>query len=206
MNADKIRVLIADDHALMRVGIRSMLETNGMTVVGEAEDGESAVSLARELGPDVVVMDLMMPGIGGAEATRRIRDTMPDTQIVLLSSYGTSVEMAKALGHGAKGALMKESPSESLVSAIRTVVAGGTAIDAEIAASARCASPEDLTDRQTDVLAAIVQGLPDKAIATKLGISTAGVRKHVSALLAKLGATSRTEAAAIAIRKQFLKP
>lgn len=205
--SDRIRILIADDHALMRVGIRSMLEMQrDMTVVGEAEDGQSAIDLASELKPDVIVMDLMMPVVTGADATRRIRAADERVKIVILSSYGTTVDMARALDYGANGALQKESPSDELISAIRAVFSGKTAIAPEISRTR-----DDLfkalqfTDKQLQVLALLSKGLTDKDIAKQLNISRAGVQKHIAALFSKLGAANRAEATTIAYETHLLK-
>ena len=205
-SSDKIRILIADDHALMRVGLRSMLEMQrDMTVVGEAEDGQSAVDLAAELDPDVVVMDLMMPVVSGADATRRIREANDRIKIVILTSYGSTLDMARALDYGANGALQKEAPSAELIAAIRAVVAGKTAVAPEIARTR-----EDLfkalqfTDKQLQVLGLLSKGLSDKDIGKQLNISRAGVQKHIAALFAKLGAANRAEATKIAYETRLL--
>ena len=206
-SSDKIRILIADDHALMRVGIRSMLEMQrDMTVIGEAEDGQDAIDLTARLDPDVVVMDLMMPVVSGADAVRRIRETNGRVRIVILSSYGSTVDMARALDYGASGALLKESPSGELIAAIRAVVAGKTAVAPEIARTR-----EDLlrtlqfTDKQLQVLELLSKGLSDKDIGKQLNISRAGVQKHIAALFAKLGAANRAEATKIAYETHLLK-
>ena len=205
--SDKIRILIADDHALMRVGIRSMLEMqHDMTVVGEAEDGMSVIELAAELKPDVIVMDLMMPIISGADATRRIRAADDRVKIVILSSYGTTVDMARALDYGANGALQKESPSGELISAIRTVHAGGTALAPEISRTRDDIFKSlQLTDKQLQVLTLLTKGLSDKDIGRQLNISRAGVQKHIAALFSKLGAANRAEATTIAYESHLLK-
>ena len=125
----KIRILIADDHTLMRVGLRTMLRYQpDMTVVGEATNGAEAVALAKELKPDVIIMDLMMPVLSGADATRQIIEANPNSKIVVLTSFEASVDMARALKYGARGAQVKEGPAEDLVAAIHTVIEGGTAI------------------------------------------------------------------------------
>lgn len=207
MKQGKTRILIADDHALMRVGIRSMLESTGdFTVIGECCDGESAVAMALKAKPDVVIMDLMMPKMNGAEATRQIVEALPHTRVIVLTSFGTSVEMAKAIQAGAAGALLKESPSDELIQAILTVMNGKTAIHQEVSDSIEeMESQPELTQRQLDILAAVAGGGTDKAIADKFGISVAGVRKHLIAIMSKLDATSRTEAVAIALRRHLLK-
>lgn len=198
--------MIADDHALMRVGIRSMLESqSSFSVVGECRDGESAVRMAHELNPDVIIMDLMMPKINGAEATEKILANAPAIHVIVLSSFGASSEMARAIHAGAVGALLKESPSDELIKAILTVMDGGSVISREISDYMdTMESQPEFTQRQLDILAAIAAGGTDKTIAAQLGISVAGVRKHLIAVMSKLGATSRTEAVAIALRRRLL--
>jgi NarL family two-component system response regulator LiaR len=207
MKNRKIHILIADDHALMRVGIRSMLESqSAFDVVGECYDGESAVKMAQEIKPDVIIMDLMMPKMNGAEATKAILESNPEIKIIVLTSFGASVEMAKAIQAGAAGALLKESPSEELIKAIFAVMNGETAIHSEVSeyiGELEC-QPE-LTQRQLEILTAIAAGNTDKAIADEFKISIAGVRKHILAITSKLGACSRTEAVSIALRKHLLK-
>jgi NarL family two-component system response regulator LiaR len=207
MKNRKIHILIADDHALMRVGIRSMLESqSAFDVTGECCDGESAVKMAQEIKPDVIIMDLMMPKMNGAEATKAILESNPEIKIIVLTSFGASVEMAKAIQAGAAGALLKESPSEELIKAIFAVMNGETAIHSEVSeyiGELEC-QPE-LTQRQLEILTAIAAGNTDKAIADEFKISIAGVRKHLLAITSKLGACSRTEAVSIALRKRLLK-
>ena len=206
MKHENPRILIADDHALMRVGIRSMLESTGdFTVIGECCDGESTVAMALKAKPDVVIMDLMMPKMNGAEATRRIVEALPNTRVVVLTSFGTSAEMAKAIQAGAAGALLKESPSDELIRAICTVMDGKTAIHEEVSSHLADIKPQpEFTQRQLEILQALATGLTDKAIAEQFEISVAGVRKHLNAIMAKLGAFSRTEAVAVALRKHLL--
>ncbi len=201
------RIMLADDHALMRVGIRSMLESQGdFNVIGECCDGESAVRMALETRPDVVIMDLMMPKMNGAEATKKILESLPQTRIIVLTSFGTSSEMSRAIQAGAAGALLKESPSEELIKAILAVRDGKTAIHQEVLdyLDAIKSQPE-FTERQLEILKAVAEGWPDKTIADRFQISIAGVRKHLNAIMSKLGANSRTEAVAIALRNHLLE-
>ena len=206
--SDKIRILIADDHSLMRVGIRSMLEMQpDMSVVGEADDGQSAIDLALRLKPDVVVMDLMMPVVSGADATKSIRDANAQIKIIILSPYGSTIDMAKALDNGADGALMKESRSSELIGAIRDVVSGKTAITPEIACMRENVFRSlQFTEKQLVVLKLLVQGMTDKEIGNALDISRAGVQKHTAAIFAKLGATNRAEATRIAYETHLMPP
>ena len=202
-----IKILIADDHALLRRGLATLLGfNNDISVVGDAKNGEEAVKAAIELKPDVVVMDLSMPVMDGVEATRRIREALPDTHVLILTSYSTSVDVSRAMEAGASGAFVKDAEDERLVDAIRTVAAGGTAFSPEIEAMIKSEPhPPELTERKRKILDATSKGLSSEKIAARLGISTYAVNQHLDAIRRKLGAQSRTEAVAIALRKQFLK-
>ena len=202
-----IRIVIADDHKLMRMGLVSLFNVQrDMKVIGEAEDGQSAVELVRSLKPDVVIMDLMMPRLSGADATAAIMSFSPGTGIVVLSSFTNSVDMARAISNGARGAQAKESPTEDLVDAIRTVAAGGTAISPEIEQFIReDPPPATLTERQLEILKSASRGLSNKDIAKQFGISPVSVKKHLTVIFAKLGAATRAEASVIAMRKNLLK-
>ena len=202
-----IRIVIADDHKLMRMGLVSLFNVQkDMAVAGEAEDGETAVELVRSLKPDVVVMDLMMPKMNGADATAAILSSAPKTGIVILSSFANSADMARAIANGARGAQAKESPTEDLVAAIRTVAAGGTAISPEINQFIKNdPPPPPLTDKQMEILKSVTRGLSNADIAKQFGISPVSVKKHLSVIFAKLGAATRAEAAATAFRKHLLK-
>ena len=203
----KIKILVADDHALLRVGLNTMLSTQpDMTVVGEAGNGRDAVARAKELKPDVVVMDLMMPKLDGAEATRQIVEALPETKVVILTSYGTSADLVRAITNGAVGAQMKGSPIETLLKAIRTVVSGERAIAAEILRFLReNTTPTDLSKRQQEVLLGVSKGRTSDQIADDLGISASAVKQHITAACEKLGASSRAEAVTIALRRNLLR-
>ena len=202
-----IRVLIADDHAMVRMGLASLLGTEtDIEVVGEADDGEVAVRKALTLKPDVVVMDLMMPKKDGAMATAEIRELMPDTKILLLTSFGTADGVAHALAAGATGALMKNADFSELVASIRTVASGGRAISPEIEHFIEEDPPvQKLTPRQMDILASVVRGLTNDDIARQFSIQRSSVKDHLTAIFAKLGAANRSEAISIALRKQLIK-
>ena len=204
---NKIRILVADDHALLRVGLNTMLNTQpDMTVVGEAGNGRDAVARARELKPDVVIMDLMMPKVDGAEATRQIIESLPETKVIILTSYGTSAELTRAMSNGAVGAQMKGSPIDTLLKAIRTVAAGGRAVAPEIRRFlSEEPAPVDLSRRQQEILLAVSHGQTSDQIAADLGISVSAVKQHITAACEKLGASSRAEAAVLALRKNLLK-
>ena len=202
----RIRILVADDHALLRRGLVTLLDyQKDLAVVGEAANGRETVKKAAELKPDVVILDLSMPLMDGVEATQKIREAQSETRILILTSFGTSVDVARAVRSGASGALVKDSDDDELLSAIRAVASGGTAFSPEIKALLNEPLPPELTDRQKEVLKGIVNGLASDAIASRLGISTDAVNQHINAVRAKLGAANRTEAVAIALRKQLLK-
>ena len=202
-----IRILIADDHALLRRGLATLLGFNkDISVVGDAKNGEEAVKAAIKLKPDVVVMDLSMPVMDGVEATRQIREALPDTYVLILTSYSTSVDVSRAMEAGASGAFVKDSEDDRLVDAIRTVAAGGTAFSPELEAMVRSdPHPPELTERQRKILDDTSKGLSSEQIAARLGISAYAVNQHLDVIRRKLGAQNRTEAVAIAFRKQFFK-
>ena len=204
---DKIRILIADDHTIVRTGLTALLGTvPGMEVVGEARNGEEAVRQTAKLKPDVVVMDLMMPKKDGAAATAEIVASLPGTRVIILTSFGASDAIARALDAGATGAMMKDSPNSSLIAAIRAVASGKSAIAPEVRRIIASDPPAQvLTPRQAEVLLSMTRGLTNHVIAMELSISEDRVEQHIRALLEKLGAANRTEAVAIAFRKHLLK-
>ena len=202
-----IRILIADDHALLRHGLATLISLHDdLSVVGEAKDGREAVDLARKLSPDIVIMDLSMPLLDGVEATRRIRESLPATKVLILTTFGTSVDIARAIQSGASGAFVKDSEDDELIDAIRTVAAGGKAFSGEIRTMLRKEpKPPELTERQREILRSVVGGQSSDAIAATLGISADAVNQHLDAIRKKLGAVNRIEAVAIALRKHLLK-
>ena len=203
----KIRILIADDHTVVRAGLKAILGfEKDFAVIGEAANGLDAVRKAKDLSPDIVIMDLMMPKLSGAEATARIVAENPDVRVLILTTYGSADDISRALDAGATGALMKTASNDQLASAIRKVVAGGRVITAEISKSLRVDPPvTDLTPRQLEILQSVTRGLTNEDIAQQFGITSSGVKQHLSTVFAKLGASSRSEAVAIALRKQLLK-
>ena len=202
MNAKgNIRVLLADDHAVVRMGIASVLAvTDGFEVAGEADNGLDAARLAHELKPDVVLMDLQMPELTGAEATARIRAENPSVKVLVLTSFGTSVELKKAMDAGASGALEKNSSCPEIIDAIREVAAGKQVMNDHIRLTLQeFRSMPDMSPRQTEILNLVAKGLSNKEIARMLGLSTDTVKEHVTRILERIGATSRTEAATMAV-------
>ena len=202
-----IKILIADDHAIVRMGLASLLSTQvGFKVIGDAEDGEMAVQKAVELKPDVIIMDIMMPNMDGIAATAEIHKILPEAKIIILTTFGTSDGIASALNAGAIGALLKNAPNTELIAAIRTVVNGEKSISEEIQRLMEEDPPaKALTDRQKEILEGLTRGLTNKDIAKSLHIREDRVKEHVNTIFAKLGAANRTEAVAIAMRKQLLK-
>ena len=203
----KKKVLIVDDHSLVRLGLSALLGyQSDMDVAGEAEDGEEAVHMACKVRPDVIVMDLMMPGVDGVEATRRIREKLPDSHILILTTFGTSADVARAIAAGASGAIMKDTSNEDLLNAIRTVAEGGKVFSPEIEQHVKeySVSP-DLTQRQMEILHSVTRGLSNPDIAKQFGITVDGVKAHLNVIFSKLGAANRSEAIAIALRRHLLK-
>ena len=204
---DQIRVLIADDHAVVRSGLVALLEAeDSISVVGEAEDGASAVAKAAKLKPDIVVMDLLMPGMDGVAATREIVRKVPSAKVLVLTTSTVPAELRQALEAGAFGAVSKTSDYAVLISAIRSTAAGRRTLSSDIEDILSCETPAvTLTDRQTEVLQLVARGLTGTDIANVLGVSHATVKKHLELIFAKLGVANRTEAAAFAISKQLVK-
>ena len=203
-----LKVLIADDHAIVRHGLCALLGTErGIEVVGEAKDGNEAVALAKSLAPDVVIMDIVMPRKDGVEATAAIHASVPDAKIIVLTSFGTSDKISRAVDAGATGALLKTAEDRELIATIRTVANGGRVISPAVRKLMSSDPPApELTPRQLEILRSMARGLTNKDIAKMCGIRTDSVNDHVLAILAKLGAANRTEAVAIALRKQLIRP
>ena len=202
-----IRILIADDHAVVRRGLRSILQIEkDFQVVGEASNGAETVEMARQLKPNVVIMDLIMPEKSGGEATAEILAEHPETRILLLTTFGTADDVARALEAGAAGALMKTSDESEIIAAIRTIAAGGHAVSDEIRRLIAESPPApSLTPRQLEILNSMSRGYSNAEIAHAFGISEFSVREHVANIMAKLDASNRAEAVATALRKSLLK-
>jgi len=206
MTRGTTRILIADDHSIVRMGLATLLETEGdLELAGQAANGKTAVEEALRLKPDVVVMDLLMPVLDGIEATAAIMGKLPETKIILFTTFPTSDLIAKALGNGAKGVVFKSAADTELVTAIRAVASGKSYISPDVAKLLASDPPIDpLTPRQREILASIARGLSNSDIAKELGITPTVVREYTIALFQKLGAANRTEAVAIALRKHLL--
>ena len=203
----KIKILLADDHAVVRMGLISLLGMEqDLDVIAEARDGNEAISRAVASHPDVAILDLMMPKCDGISATEEIRKALPDCKIIILTSFGTSDGIAKALKAGANGALLKNSAEVELVPAIHLVLDGGEFISNEIQEQFAIDPPiESLTKRQIEILESIARGLSNDDIAKQYGISKITVKNHIQAIFTRIGASSRTEAATLALRKHLLK-
>ena len=207
MNNDKITILLADDHQIVRMGLSTVIRLeNDMDVIGEARNGDEAVRRAKELHPDVIVMDLMMPKRDGADATAAIVRTNPTAKILILTTFGASERVKVALDAGALGAIVKDTPYTDIIKAIRRTAAGECVISKDIRHALE-ATPDvpELSERQLKVLQYVAQGLTTKTISERLGIGPDGVNAHLRTIFAKLGVSSRTEAVAIALRKHLLK-
>jgi two-component system, NarL family, response regulator LiaR len=204
---EKIRLLIVDDHAILREGMRAFLSTLAdVELVGEAADGNAAVSQARLLQPDVILMDLVMPGKGGIEAIREIIAENPASRILVLTSFTEDDKVSQAIAAGAMGYLLKDSDSRQLLQSIRDVYHGEIAIQPRVmhtlVKGMRSAPPqaEALTEREKEVLGLIAQGLSNLEIARRLDLSEWTVRTHVRNLLGKLHLENRTQAALYALK------
>ena len=203
----KLKILIVDDHAIVRDGLAAILKfQKDMTVVGEADDGKSAIQKAQTLRPDVILMDLMMPNINGADATAAIKQVLPETQILLLTSYGTSAELSRAFRNGATGAITKSLPKEELLAAIRNVADGQRVASPEIEQTLKEESEvPTLTPRQLEILHSLARGLTNDDIAHEFGLSKAGVKFHLLTIFRKLHVANRTEAVGFASRKHLFQ-
>ena len=213
-----IRVLITDDHAVVREGLRAFLELqDGLEVVGEAADGEEAVARAQQLWPDVILMDLVMPGLDGVAAMRRLRAAAPHSRVIVLTSFLDDDRLMPAIEAGAAGYLLKDVAPAQLAEAIRIAHAGETMISPAVATrlvqaiadrAEHAPGPGDpgLTRREQEVLELLAQGYANKRIALELGIAEKTVKTHVGHVLAKLGAADRTQAAVHAVREGLVRP
>ena len=203
----KVRVLIADDHSVVRMGLASLLGTaKNVEVAGEAVNGEDAVRKALKQRPDIVIMDLVMPKKDGVAATEEILAAAPETKVLILTTFGTSDDIARALKAGATGAIMKSATNRELLEAVQSVAQGRRFVSAEVEGILANDPPiPELSQRQREILESIARGLTNREIATQLDISLESVKSHVKVILEKLEASSRTEAAAIAQRKNLLK-
>ena len=214
---DKIKVLIVDDHKVVRQGLRTFLELQeDVCVVGEAEDGQSAVEMVRQLSPNVVLMDLVMPHLDGISATRQVKSLGPDIKVIALTSFTEDDKVFPAIQAGASGYLLKDVSPDDLVDAIRAAYRGEARLHPDIARklmeqvaqradAAREPLTEDITERERDVVRLVAQGRSNQEIARELVISEKTVKTHVSNILGKLQLQDRTQLAIYAIKKGLVK-
>lgn len=208
-----IRVFLVDDHAVVRSGLSTFLLTcDDMELVGEASSGEQALRLCPQAKPDVILMDLVMPGMDGATTTRLIRERCPEVQVIALTSFKEQERVQGALQAGAIGYLLKDVTADELANAVRAAYAGKPTLAPEAARvliqATRLPAERigfDLTEREREVLALMAEGLNNTRIAARLVVSVSTAKFHVSRVLAKLGATSRTEAVAIALQNHLVR-
>ncbi len=212
MKPSTIQVLLTDDHAIVRKGVRALLATErDIRVIGEACDGLEAVRQAEALSPDIVLMDLVMPNLDGIEATRQITASLPRTRVLVLTSFAADEKVFPAIKAGALGYLLKDSGPEELIQAIRNVYHGQSSLEPSIARKVllelshpptkQSLTSEPLTERELEVLRLVAKGCCNKEIAAKLFVSELTVRTHVSKILSKLHLASRTQAALYALQK-----
>jgi two-component system, NarL family, response regulator LiaR len=201
-----IRILVVDDHSVVRKGLRQfMADEPELEIIGEAANGADALRLARELKPDVVLMDLLMPGMNGIEATAAIRRELPEVEVIALTSVLEDTSVVDAVRAGAIGYLLKNKEAGELIQAIKAAAAGQVQLSPEAAArlmrQVRAPStPETLTERETEVLRLLARGLANKEIARELNIGEGTVKTHINKILGKLGMASRTQAALYAVQ------
>lgn len=216
MNPETITLLLVDDHAVVRRGLRAYLETHAdIQIVGEAADGAEAVKRCGELVPDVVLLDLVMPGMDGVEAARRIKQISPRSQLVILTSFHEDTQLLPAIKAGALSYLLKDISSEELLSAVRKAAQGEAVLHPRVALQLmqslqkQDAAPRnpfaELSERELDVLRLIAKGLSNAAIGERLFISEKTVKSHVGNILSKLHLADRTQAAVYAWREGFVK-
>jgi DNA-binding NarL/FixJ family response regulator len=203
----KIRLLVVDDHPVVRKGLVSILvDEPDLEVVGEAQNATEAVSLHRQLRPDVTLMDVVMPGPSGADAIAEIRSDSPQARVLVLSTFAGDEDIHRALAAGARGYLLKDSPTRDILDAIRIIAAGGRRVPEPIAERLAERVPHtELSPRELDVLRLVAQGTSNKLIADRLGITEGTVKSHVSNILIKLGADDRTGAVTTALARGILR-
>ena len=213
--AEPIRVLVVDDHAVVRQGLRGLLELqDGIEVVGDAADGAQGVEAATLLEPDVILLDLVMPALDGISAMRLLRERLPETRVIVLTSFLDDDKLLPALRAGAAGYLLKNAEPQEVVRAVRAAHAGQTVIDPIVAARlVETLAADDrgdpidlLTPREREVLVLIGRGYANKRIALELGLAEKTVKAHVGHILAKLGVSDRTQAAIAAVRAGLVDP
>jgi DNA-binding NarL/FixJ family response regulator len=203
----EITCLIVDDHEVVREGLRlSLSRAPNIRVVGEASDGESAIALAERRRPNVVIMDVRMPGMDGLQATKQISDRFPDVAVLIFTAYSERSLLSRGLESGAKGYILKEAPHQTLLRAIEKVAAGDGYVDPALMPAFLTGKDQTdmLTSREREILQLLADGMSNADVATKLFISQETVKSHVRHILAKLEADTRTHAVAIALRESII--
>jgi DNA-binding NarL/FixJ family response regulator len=202
----EITTLIVDDHEVVREGLRlSLSRAPHIRVIGEAADGEAAVELAERRKPNVVIMDVRMPGMDGLEATKLLTERVPDSAVLIFTAYSERSLLSRGLESGAKGYVLKEAPHETLLRAIEKVAAGEGYVDPALMPAFLAGRDDDtLTAREREILQLLADGMSNADVATKLFISQETVKSHVRHILAKLEADTRTQAVAIALREAII--
>jgi NarL family two-component system response regulator LiaR len=210
-SANPIRVMLVDDHAMVRRGLATFLKAfDDMQLEGEAESGESALRVCAEVLPDVILMDMLMPGMDGVSTTRLIRQQFPHIQVIMLTSFKEGELVKNALEAGAIGYLLKDVSADELAWAIRAAHSGRATLSPEVVQALVQAANQppmpglDLTEREREVLSLMVEGLNNKQIAVKLTVGLSTIKSHVSNILSKLGVESRTEAVTLAMRSRII--
>ena len=212
---EAIKILIADDHPVVREGLIAMLSREAdFKVIGEAKDGVEAVNKAKELSPDVVLMDLRMPEMDGVEAIRQIRPAVPDVKFIILTTYSDDDYIFSGIEAGARAYLLKDAPREDLFKAIRSVYRGESLIQPVVASklldrfsqlSRRTPSGEELSERELEVLCLMAKGAANKEISAELNIAQSTVKTHITNIFQKLGVNDRTEAVTQALKKGIIR-
>jgi DNA-binding NarL/FixJ family response regulator len=205
-----IRLLIADDHPVVRDGLRAMLATQpDMELVGEVATGTEAVTQARAMRPDVVLMDLQMPGLDGPGAIATLREQAPEVRVLVLTTYGTDADITRAVDAGATGYLLKDAPREQLFGAIRAAARGESVLSPSVATRVlgrmRAPAEEALSPRELEILQAVARGLSNKDIGRQLYVSEATVKTHLLRVFSKLGVDDRTAAVTVALERGIIR-
>jgi DNA-binding NarL/FixJ family response regulator len=208
--SEPIRLVIADDHPVVRDGLRAMLDTQpDIEVVGEVGTGAEALSMVRSLRPDLVLMDLQMPELDGASATRRIRSENNDVQVLVLTTYDTDADISRAVQAGATGYLLKDARREDLFNAVRLAARGESVLSPGVASRVlgrmRAPAEESLSVREIEVLGAVARGFSNREVARELHVSEATVKTHLLHVFAKLGVDDRTAAVTVALERGIIR-
>lgn len=204
----KIRILLADDHLVVRMGIASIISyENDLEVVGEASDGKEAVRLAGQLKPDIVLMDLVMPHMGGVEATAAILATCPDTRVVILTTYGTSTDLKAAMEAGASGAIAKTASQEDIIAALHETARGKSVVCKEFIQALKATDePPRLSPRQLETMTYIAKGFSNQEVANMLGLSIDTVKDYLKTIYTRLDVSTRAEAVSLAVSLGLIHP